>query len=157
MYYAKSNKSKKETPEGEKFYVEKGTFNYKDASYQVLKKINNKLLKRNPYSFEKETRFYFEIDNEKFDEIIKDNNYENKKYKLANLNYIKVILDIKEEELNNVVKVTKLPKFLKHNDNRNYIDDSNRIDNCEVIPNWNIKVNNSELEQPEYFIDNNDK
>lgn len=43
LYYEKNNKSKNESPEGEKFYVEKGTFNYKNASYQVLKKIDKKL------------------------------------------------------------------------------------------------------------------
>ena len=154
LYYSRKTEDINKEKKKSKYYVEKGTFNLKDVTYKQMEAINPRYLKRNAFSSEKETRFYFEFDEMTFNELFKTQ-FDIEKYRLCDLENIKVILKFKNKTIEkDSIKITRIPKFLITKSHNNQQNDSNDIQKILKIPNWNIEISDSELYSRSDFIVN---
>ncbi len=146
LYYVKSSNNKSSD---DIYYVEKGSFNSKEIKGSQLKNINERYLKRAAFAYERETRFYFALDDAAMNEIFEINGIQKGKNVTYNqVKNIKVYLD--EDYAEDDISVFKSPSFLKpKEEGESKLFD--KVQQLEKIDSWGLKVQKSLLDDGSDF------
>ncbi len=152
LYYARDPENGCLNKKTQTYYVEKGSFNTKGITYEELSRIDKRFLKRMAFASEKETRFYFALDEELFEEIVsEDERLAYPKILYDDVESIKVFLPNDVVGRNNL-EIIRPPLWLKpKKGSKSELKKFEKVYSLLDIPNWDIKIEKSKLDQDDDF------
>ena len=152
LYYARDAEQPDRDYHSKTYYVEKGSFNAHGITREELSGIDRRLLKRVAFASEKETRFYFVLDEKLFQEIVPSE----VRCSWPKPNY-QDVMSIKIFLPNDVVgpknlEIVRPPLWMEpKNGSKSELRKFEEVRLLLDIPNWGIKVEKSELDQEDEF------